>query len=807
MHKNPKSLALVLSALPLLYWLLAAPPALATSPRAPQPEHLGARPHPGNVRGHAGDQMTNPDGPRRAAVAAAGPVAAPFLTRPYWGPHNVTSVFDHCNPTYTSDGKICEFDGTVALRANGVDPTFSAGYPITPGGTDYLYYDGHNGWDLALSYETLIAAAPGTVAIAGYDANNPGFGLTVTIDHGNGFTTRYGHMSQVAVSPGQIVARGQVLGVSGNSGNSTGPHLHFGVYVTSSWIAIDPWGWTGPGADPWPYQQGDLWLTGNPHDPVPDAPSAASASLVNGAVQVSWPAPFDGGSPITSYVVTASPGGATQTVPGGQLTASFPSLPPGAQYSFTVVARTAIGSSPPSSPSNAVNPGVAPGAPAGVRAFGSGGRLAVAWQAPAVPGSAPISRYDVTLSPGGARVSAAAGAGPAPTLTSIGGLDPGVAYTATVTAVNPFGSGPASAASAPARPSGAPAGSVPADTDQLTATDADGRAEFIIVGGDRQMWHGFETAPGSGSWACCAPLGGYWPGEPSLVRAAGGRLEVYLVGSDRQLWVGWQARPGDPTSWVCCAPFGGYWPGDPAVASDGSGRAHVLFVGGDGQLWHGFEGTPGDPTTFRCCAPEGGVWPGQLAAVGRPDGRVEAFLVGSDGQLWHTVQGSPSDPGIGCCAPLGGYWPQAQPRPAINSDGRVEVFLTGPDAQLWHLWQNAAGTTSDWTCCIAVGGSWPGAPAIGTAGSGALEVFLRGGDSQLWIAEQTAAGNSASLTWSGAVAGPYRADPLVATDSSGVPTALLIDATARLARLPVPWGAHLASLGAPATIGGWWPSP
>jgi prepilin-type processing-associated H-X9-DG protein len=292
-----------------------------------------------------------------AAGALTATVAAPFLTRPYWNPHSINSVFDHTNPNYTSDGKIVEYDGTTALASNGVDPNFSLGYAVTPGGTNYLYYDGHNGWDLGLNYENVIAAAPGTVQIAGNDPNNPGFGSTITIDHGNGFTTRYAHLSQVLVSSGQVVSRGQLIAVSGNTGNSTGPHLHFGVYITSSWAAIDPWGWTGSFADPWPYDEGNLWFTGNPQNPVPFAPAAVSASVVDSTATVTWTAPsFDGGSPITAYTVTASPGGKSVTVGGSSTVANVPGLAYGTSYTFTVAAANAIGGGPASAASNPVVP-------------------------------------------------------------------------------------------------------------------------------------------------------------------------------------------------------------------------------------------------------------------------------------------------------------------------------------------------------------------------------------------------------------------------------------------------------------------
>src|SRR5437762_10730611 len=92
-----------------------------------------------------------------------------FLTRPYLTWHNITSVFDHCNPDYSRDGRVCEFDGSVGASSYGVDPSFSLGYAQSPGGGNYLYYDGHNGWDYALAYENVMSAAPGTVRLAGID--------------------------------------------------------------------------------------------------------------------------------------------------------------------------------------------------------------------------------------------------------------------------------------------------------------------------------------------------------------------------------------------------------------------------------------------------------------------------------------------------------------------------------------------------------------------------------------------------------------------------------------------------------------
>ena len=83
----------------------------------------------------------------------------------------------------------------------------------------------HPGIDIAAPNGTPIhAAKAGTVIFAAY---NGGYGNFVCIDHGGGFTTCYAHQSRLAVSDGQQVAQGDVIGYEGSTGYSTGPHLHF----------------------------------------------------------------------------------------------------------------------------------------------------------------------------------------------------------------------------------------------------------------------------------------------------------------------------------------------------------------------------------------------------------------------------------------------------------------------------------------------------------------------------------------------------------------------------------------------------
>ncbi|MDP2629689.1 MAG: peptidoglycan DD-metalloendopeptidase family protein [Candidatus Harrisonbacteria bacterium] len=92
----------------------------------------------------------------------------------------------------------------------------------------------HNGVDYRAAVGTpILAAADGVVRIAG-DNGRLQYGRHVMIDHGNNLSTMYAHMSQQAVSAGETVKRGQVIGYAGATGYAFGSHLHFGVYWTPS---------------------------------------------------------------------------------------------------------------------------------------------------------------------------------------------------------------------------------------------------------------------------------------------------------------------------------------------------------------------------------------------------------------------------------------------------------------------------------------------------------------------------------------------------------------------------------------------
>lgn len=90
----------------------------------------------------------------------------------------------------------------------------------------------HNGIDLSARYGTKVfAAASGVVEFTRIRYRlNKGYGRVVIINHKNGYKTLYGHLAKILVKPGQRVERWEVIGLSGNTGRATGPHLHYEVW-------------------------------------------------------------------------------------------------------------------------------------------------------------------------------------------------------------------------------------------------------------------------------------------------------------------------------------------------------------------------------------------------------------------------------------------------------------------------------------------------------------------------------------------------------------------------------------------------
>ncbi|MDT0213272.1 DUF4082 domain-containing protein [Rothia sp. ARF10] len=322
-----------------------------------------------------------------------------------------------------------------------------------------------SGWQQAL-FSTPVQITAGTLYVASYFAPNGHYAGDGGYFAGNGVDSGLLHAPADGVSGGQGVYR---------YGTSSG-------FPTSTYNSENYW-------------VDVVYATGAPA--VPNAPGAVSATAGNGSAAVSWSAPADGGSPITSYTVTPYVGATPQTpttVSGSPPATSttVTGLTNGTAYTFRVSATNAIGTGPASAASAPVTPTAptAPAAPTGVSATAGNASAQVSWTAPANGGS-PITSYTVTPYAGPvAQAPVTVSGSPPATSTTVTGLANGTAYTFRVSATNAVGTGPASAESAAVTPTGT---TVPAAPTAVTATAGDGSA---VV-----SW----TAPSNGG----SPVTGY----------------------------------------------------------------------------------------------------------------------------------------------------------------------------------------------------------------------------------------------------------------------------------------------------------
>ncbi len=155
----------------------------------------------------------------------------------------VTNVNNHeTNREITKSEVICEPVNEIIKVGTKPKPKTAAtgifGRPISGGYVSSAFGNRsrgyHTGIDWAISYGTPIYAADGgTVTSAGWGG---GYGYMIKISHGNGYETLYAHCSKLAVKYGQKVAKGQVIGYVGSTGNSTGPHLHFEIRKNGQYL-------------------------------------------------------------------------------------------------------------------------------------------------------------------------------------------------------------------------------------------------------------------------------------------------------------------------------------------------------------------------------------------------------------------------------------------------------------------------------------------------------------------------------------------------------------------------------------------
>jgi murein DD-endopeptidase MepM/ murein hydrolase activator NlpD len=98
--------------------------------------------------------------------------------------------------------------------------------------------DIHTGIDIRMSTGTRVNSSALGVVVAIGNSGGDGYGKWVDVRHGNGYITRYGHLSRIWYNPGRVLNAGEELGLSGNTGRSTGPHLHF--EIRQSGVPINP---------------------------------------------------------------------------------------------------------------------------------------------------------------------------------------------------------------------------------------------------------------------------------------------------------------------------------------------------------------------------------------------------------------------------------------------------------------------------------------------------------------------------------------------------------------------------------------
>lgn len=138
---------------------------------------------------------------------------------------------------------VLRYYSVISTLGNGyfICPIAAGSYSISRG---YGYFNGvlHKGIDLAAPKGTKIyASASGTVSFADFGEEGSGFGgygNVILIQNGNGYSTLYGHCSQLLVSDGDAVQQGQLIALVGNTGDSTGNHCHFEIRINGK--AVDP---------------------------------------------------------------------------------------------------------------------------------------------------------------------------------------------------------------------------------------------------------------------------------------------------------------------------------------------------------------------------------------------------------------------------------------------------------------------------------------------------------------------------------------------------------------------------------------
>jgi murein DD-endopeptidase MepM/ murein hydrolase activator NlpD len=146
-------------------------------------------------------------------------------------PGGVREVFVWTPPDLSSVTRNTSYEGSGVTPIIVGTGTFI--YPVSGRRFTQYYWYGHQAVDIAVPEGTAVYASDtGTVTFAGW--NVYGYGNLIVVNHGNGFETFYAHLSGMNVVPGQIVYQGNVIGATGNTGRSSGPHIHFEIRINNS---------------------------------------------------------------------------------------------------------------------------------------------------------------------------------------------------------------------------------------------------------------------------------------------------------------------------------------------------------------------------------------------------------------------------------------------------------------------------------------------------------------------------------------------------------------------------------------------
>lgn len=176
--------------------------------------------------------------------AVGGPETAD-LGEPFTPPEFVKTIDDLAGQIEDREQQLSTLEAMLAKRKI-QDDIFIAGRPVKKGWIASRYgrrtdpFKGtvawHDGIDFAGKMGSdIISVASGVVVTSGV---KNGYGNVVEVNHGNGFSTRYGHCSKNLVKVGDVVKKGQVIALMGSTGRSTGPHVHFEVYKNGR--TVDP---------------------------------------------------------------------------------------------------------------------------------------------------------------------------------------------------------------------------------------------------------------------------------------------------------------------------------------------------------------------------------------------------------------------------------------------------------------------------------------------------------------------------------------------------------------------------------------